>query len=238
MSDTLDYSESDNLDESENSIIDGANYISENSRHTINSGETIPLSIDSSLLAALENFNADDFETKLYPVNKAKKESKFFKGNSKFFVKTEEDNQVANEEDLMQKAKQEWKSTNLSGKNLINLQTTDIVEVDKNTKREFILNLNDSINEIRNFLVHDTTPTQLALSNAFDQSKQTLESILGVKVDSSSKQIEAMITDAIKLKTFEFIADKLKLTTEQKQIIINKYYVITVPTINTNRIVE
>ena len=68
------------------------------------------------------------------------------------------------------------------------------------------------------------------------QSKQILESILGVNLKSSSKLLESMVTDAVRLKTFSFIADKLKLSKEEKNLIINKYFVLGVT--STNRVIE
>lgn len=202
------------------------------------SGESIPIVIDSARLEALRDFDVDDFETKLFPIKKDIKnnQSKFFQGKSKFFISQEPLEVDNNLEALMDKAKQEWEAKDLSGKNLIDLQTTDIVKVDKKSKKEYVEKLNKSIIDIREFIVNETSHTEIALPSVLMQSKQILESILGVNLKSSSKLLESMVTDAVRLKTFSFIADKLKLSKEEKNLIINKYFVLGVT--STNRVIE
>lgn len=218
------------LDSEESKFIDAADVIN-NNENLHRSGETIAYTIDQAALSAFENFDIDDFETKLYPVKKQVKEKKtnpFIQGTSKFLeVKDVEDEYDL--EDQVRQVQENWHKTTLRGSRLVDMQTTDVVKIDKKLKKEFIKNLGNNIDSIKDFLINETAPTELAVMNAFEQSKQTLDTILGIKLEGSSKQLRSMISDAIILKTFSFIAHKLGLEDSHKETIINKYFVLTIP---------
>lgn len=195
------------------------------------SGETVPVTLDDRYFNMLSEIDADTFETKFFPVEEKKPKSKFIVGKSKFISNSVDEEDI---EKIALMEKKKWKKNTLRGKDLVDLQTTDVVKVDKKTKSKFIRSLADNISNIKKYLVDEIAPSQLALLNAFDQSNQTLESILGVKVDQSTKVIESMMMDAYRLKVFYYLADVLKLTEEQRKIITDKYFVITVPTTSKN----
>lgn len=199
---------------------------------SLNSGETIPLDIDSinmnHLSALMEAIDSEEeFETKVYPVARKQKASKFLSKGSKFLSNNKDEDDL--EYDVKNAAK-DWESKNLRGKDLIDTQTADIVKIDKTQKKKFIKDLSAEIDKLREYLITEIAPSQLAMASAFEQTNQTLESILGVKVEQSTKILESMVSDAIRLKIFSFLVDHLKLSKEQKKIITEKYFVLSVPT--------
>jgi hypothetical protein len=228
MNNDLEISDNDSDQEEFEELFDAGEHIDK-------SGETIPLdleSLDRTYLSALMDSVDEDFETKVYPVNRENKSSKFLSKPSRFL--SSKNQPSASLESQVKNAAKDWEARNLRGKNLIDTQTTDVVKIDKDQKKKFIKDLSVEIDKLREYLINEIAPSQLAMASAFEQTNQTLESILGVKVDQSTKVLESMVADAIRLKIFSFLVDHLKLSKEQKKIITEKYFVLSVPTTRRN----
>lgn len=178
------------------------------------------------LLSSLDDF--DDFETKVYPVKSEEikvKPSKFLSGKSKF-IKSE--SYGLSPEDFLLREKEKWQKENIQGLALVDLQSVDVVKVPKEKRKKIVKSLANSITKIKDFIIDEVAPLQLALGNALEEAKQTLENSLDIKLESNHKLIETMIKDAIRLKIFNFVAQELNLTAEEKETLVNKYYVILV----------
>jgi hypothetical protein len=70
-------------------------------------------------------------------------------------------------------------------------------------------------------------PLQASIDIAADKVERSLSLILDVEADvdlGERSMVGMMLRDAIDLKTFDFLCEKLGLPKELKDIVINKYY--------------
>ncbi len=109
--------------------------------------------------------------------------------------------------------------------NLLENKTIDIVTVDNKTTTHFISSLDSNIKKIRDFLVSEIAPLDIALEPAIEEASQILRIITDdTEVEPSYKHIRTILNDAINLKVIEFLASNLKLSNDLKGKLLNEYF--------------
>ncbi len=109
--------------------------------------------------------------------------------------------------------------------NLLENKTIDIVNVDSKTTTRFIGSLDSNIKKIRDFLITEIAPLDVALDPAIEEASQILRIITeDTEVETSFKHIRTLLNDAINLKVIEFLASNLKLSNDLKGKLLNEYF--------------
>lgn len=96
----------------------------------------------------------------------------------------------------------------------------DILEVDEDLKDEFLRDTQNAADDIREFLFKHIAPLAVGSGIAFDEFNQELSLILGSNASSNFTHVKGMIEDAMTMKTFEFMSQKLDLSNESSRNVL------------------
>lgn len=198
--------------------------ISESDQNTDTGDESeIVPQISSALLSRLDEINkSQTLETKVFVKERKDKikKSKFLTKTSKFLVHSKEQSEPVID---INEFKKEWEEHDKKLEVDIDLSTTEVLKVDKKKKKKFVQNLYEEIQSLRNFIIEEIAPLELAVPNALLEAKQELEAYLDLDISQITKSYDSAISDAIKIKVLDFIFGKLKLTKSQKKDLIIKH---------------
>lgn len=104
-------------------------------------------------------------------------------------------------------------------------KTTDVIEVPKTIRQDYVRDLNEQIDAFTKFIVSDLSPVANGFETALDQSEQMLRLITKSDQDmSQTGTIRAMLRDAMQMKALHFISEKLGLSKEQMAVLVEKYF--------------
>lgn len=174
------------------------------------------------------DIDPDNFETKVFTTVKknpatgaydpAKPKSRFFSGKrgSRFF-------EVKVRTKSLQELRKDWERTIQPKEDRI-ADKLD-VKVSKKDKAEFIDSLHGNIDSISQFLMKEILPIYVAIDPALRQTVEATAYIVGEEADLYlDKEVSNMIDDAVNLKVFDFICEKLQVDARTRKIIQARYF--------------
>lgn len=174
------------------------------------------------------DIDPDNFETKVFTTAKknpatgvydpSRPRSRFFSGKkgSKFF-------EVKVRTKSLRELRKEWEHTIRPKEDLI-ADKID-VKVTKKEKAEFAESLHNNIESISQFLLKEILPVYVAIDPALRQTVEATAYIVGEEADLYlDKEVSNMIDDAVNLKVFDFICEKLRVDSKTKKVIQERYF--------------
>lgn len=172
----------------------------------------------------------DNFETRVFTTKRSTKQPKVSQptkpacmyGESKKLPKCfRKDTKVATLQDL----KREWSEHLRPPEEKLDDQITTLVKVDKKDKVAFVLALDKSITSVYQFLLKEVAPLRLALDPATEQVKQAIELITNTETELKLDAVVIrMLDDAVNLKIFDFVTEKMLLDPALKKLVLDKYF--------------
>ncbi len=165
----------------------------------------------------------DTFETRVFVPQKTKakkqeKSSRFMtlKGESKFL-------KVDLGYETLQDRKKKWQDSIKPVQEKIEDKIK--IHISKKEKSDFLDGIHDNTDKIYSLFMQEIIPIYAAIEPALEQAVQHSSHILktDVEIELDTKFLD-MVNDAIVLKIFDFMSERLELTPDMKNIIKQKYF--------------
>lgn len=181
------------------------------------------LTIDDRLYEGLD----EDFDPQFVSFKPRATSSKQAEGKNKFLVRKQNaSNKFTRKEGrTLESLRRSWSDAIRPEEEKIAPLIADVVKVDKRKKAEFVSDLKSNMDSIEAFFLKEVAPVEAALGDALERARQTIEVITDSEVEQeSTEHLRAMFRDAVKLKSFDFLCDKLALPEHLRTVLIEKYF--------------
>lgn len=180
-----------------------------------------------TIIPAPIDIDPESFDTKVFATNRkktkeiydpSKPRSRFFsdKRGSRFI-------EVKARRKTLRELRQEWEATIRPKEDIIEEKVE--VKVTKKQKAEFLESLHKNTDSLHQFFLKEILPVYTAIEPALKQTVDSASHIVGEDADLYlSDDLLNMIDDAINLKVFHFICDKLCVDEKTKKLIQSRYF--------------
>lgn len=99
----------------------------------------------------------------------------------------------------------------------------DIIEISELDKTEFLATLDSNKKKIRDFLLKEIAPLDMAVGMAVSEVSQELNLITGSPVHQNFRRVNEMLTEIINIKVVEFLSKHIELDSMYLQMIVESF---------------
>mgnify|MGYP001356540316 CR=1 FL=1 len=180
------------------------------------------------IIPAIIDIDPENFDTKVFATNKKKKTKEIYdpaKPKSRFFSDKRGSRflEIKARRKTLRELRQEWEATIRPKDEIIEEKVE--VKVSKKEKADFLEALHKNTDSLHQFFLKEILPVYTAIDPALRQTVESASHIVGDDADLYlSDDLLNMIDDAINLKVFHFICDKLFVDEKTKKLIQSRYF--------------
>lgn len=187
-----------------------------------------PFGVLPTIVPAPIDINPEEFDTRVFATNRKKKVQEIYdpsKPRSRFFSNKRGSRflEVKARKKTLKEIRQEWEDTIRPKQDIIEEKVE--VRVTKRQKADFLEALHSNTESLHQFFLKEVLPVYAAIDPALRQTVDSVSHIVGEDADLSlSADLMDMVDDAINLKTFHFICEKMCVDSKTRKIIQDRYF--------------